>query len=190
MLAWPQCGGKGTLRISRLTPGRPLARINLSPLFLPVEQINKSMCQVDCSQETMTHFWHHGLSLSLALSGSLSTPLPRNPPAFPFASLQPLIKKTLHSWRSALPWGCLTALFQASIRWGMMGKCKVSPCVLWALCVVVVQCLEWERCLISKPDRQQMRHPAVSSAIQCQLSNVRRGPREKRRDHFPVKWIG
>lgn len=32
--------------------------------FCPLNRINKSMCQVDCSQETMTQFWHHCRLLS------------------------------------------------------------------------------------------------------------------------------
>lgn len=90
--------------------------------FCPLNRINKSMCQVDCSQETMTQFWHH-----------CAPPYSPSPP--PSASLQLLIKKTLLSWLYVLPWGCLTALFSSfpcELGVGMMKKkkSKVNPCVL------------------------------------------------------------
>lgn len=37
----------------------PLPGLTSRHCFCPLNRINKSMCQVDCSQETMTQFWHH-----------------------------------------------------------------------------------------------------------------------------------
>lgn len=76
----------------------PLPGLTSRHCFCPLNRINKSMCQVDCSQETMTQFWHH-------------CPPHLSPSPPPSASLQLLIKKTLLSWLYALPWGCLAALF-------------------------------------------------------------------------------
>lgn len=110
----------------------PLPGLTSRHCFCPLNRINKSMCQVDCSQETMTQFWHQCPHPLLHLS-------PTPPPS---ASLQLLIKKTLLSWRYALPWGCLTALFsflfiffnmggkRGERRWERWQKCKVNPCVL------------------------------------------------------------
>lgn len=92
----------------------PLPGLTSRHCFCPLNRINKSMCQVDCSQETMTQFWHH-------------CP-PTSPP--PSASLQLLIKKTLLSWRYALPWGCLTALF--SFFYGETGGGSDGKNVRWA----------------------------------------------------------
>lgn len=90
----------------------PLPGLASRHCFCLLNRINKSMCQVDCSQETMTQFWHHW-------------PPHLSPSPPPFASLKLLIKKTLLSWCYALPWGCLTALFSfllQGIRGGSDGK--------------------------------------------------------------------
>lgn len=55
----------------------PMPGLTSRHCFCPLNRINKSMCQVDCSQETMTHFWHrccHPRHPSLSLS-PLSSPL-------------------------------------------------------------------------------------------------------------------
>ena len=101
----------------------PLPGLTSRHCFCPLNRINKSMCQVDCSQETMTHFWHHCPSIPPSFPPFL--------PPSPSASLQLLIRKTLLSWRYALPWGCLAALFSfflQGIGGGSNGKkCKVKP---------------------------------------------------------------
>lgn len=48
----------------------PLPGLTFRHCFCPLNRINKSMCQVDCSQETMTQFWHQCLPHPFHLSPS------------------------------------------------------------------------------------------------------------------------
>lgn len=136
----------------------PMPGLTSRHCFCPLNRINKSMCQVDCSQETMTQFWHH------------CHPPPSPPPS---ASLQLLIKKTLLSWRYALPWGCLTALFSfflhrigggshgKNVRWTL--ACSFFLTKRCAFCGLSLK--HTCRC-INAAHKQQMLHPGVSKWFQ------------------------
>lgn len=145
----------------------PLPGLTSRHCFCPLNRINKSMCQVDCSQETMTQFWHH-------------CPPNLSPSPPPSASLQLLIKKTLLSWRYALPWGCLTALFPffygEKREVGAMAKIvrwtHVCPSFLaqrYACCGVA-----FTAHLLSDQwiHEQQMLHPGVSKLFQGKSHDV------------------
>lgn len=99
----------------------PMPGLTSRHCFCQLNRINKSMCQVDCSQETMTHFWHRRCH-PLHLPGSLFPPS---------ASLQLLIKKTLLSWLYVLPRGSAHSfvfIFFPSLHWikaGSHGKKNV-----------------------------------------------------------------